>query len=739
VTAGLLLVLAAVPRLTVAPGLEPAFEVQRAAVEAWEALDATWQTHRQRPPPTPRVPVVIERSRLAPGTAGVSELGRVFLRQSREGHFGANERQALAHELAHQFLLQACPTATGDSLFHEAFAVATSGELGAWREGDYQSLSDAAKVLTSSKSLDTPVARRALARLLVESLGPNDRFPRVLSKRLEGCDGATRWTPLTVEALTSLDASAGAEAFVVMSRHSGEVLLAGGDIAQPRPFGSTLKPFLFAGAATTPGLSPRVGDQEWACGEVLPQTMRAPTAVLLSCNGWFLDWAEQQPGVERFGPWGAVLEAVGLSRLPDHMSEAIGLRSTLALSPLGLAAAYRALAEARPDVVTLLQRNAVEGTLSRLPESERLAGIATKTGTVRDGGSRPLIGWIVGVLDDVVVVLAVPGKAPRQVVDRFLAVVAQARRLSARDAVEVQVFSLLTLSQVDVRCPRGGFRLVDGGPVALSADFTQLGAALQGRLVCLAAPFEVRLPGMSEGRPYAGVFRRDSPAPWVPPPGVVATEKERRARTGSEVIFRTTRLAYVTGVLSSEDASIVGEPRAALLRVVSHNVDTHERHGSRPVCDTTHCQVFQGTTRTSASDAETLTRPKLKAAGWLPFSRGGDEPWTEVRPRKDVERALGVSFALVQRLESSAGTLFVVKTVTDDGEPYEERQSMPCERVRGPLKLPACPSSASWTGTTVEFRGVGRGHGLGLEVEAARKSGADQDTILERAFPGATR
>jgi hypothetical protein len=735
----LLLVLAAVPRLTVAPGLEPAFEVQRAAVEAWEALDVTWQTHRGRPAPPPRIAIVIERSRLTPGTAGVSELGRVFLRQAREGSLSATERQALAHELGHQFLLQACPTATADSLFHEAFAVATSGELGAWREGDYQSLSDAAKVLTSSKSLDTPVARRALARLLVESIGPGDRFPRVLAKRLEACDGATRWTPLSVEALMSLDAAAGAEAFVVMSRHSGEVLLSSGDIAQARPFGSTLKPFLLAGALTTPGLSPRLGDQEWACGDVLPQTMRAPEAVLLSCNGWFLDWAERQPGVERFGPWGAVLEAVGMTRLPEHMSEAIGLRSTLQLSPLGLAAAYRALAEARPDIISLLKRNATEGTLSRLPESDRLAGIATKTGTVRDGGSRPLVGWIVGVLDDVVVVLAVPGKAPRQVVERFLSVVGQSRRLGARDGVEVQVFSLLTPSQVDLRCERGGFRLVDGAPAPLGTDWRQLGEVLQGRLVCLAAPFEVRLPKMNEGRPYAGVFRREPPAAWVPPPGMTATEKERRARTGSEAIFRTTRLAYVTGVLASEDASIVGEPRAALARVVSHNADTRERHGSRPVCDTTHCQVFQGTTRTSPTDAETLARPKLETPGWLPFSRGGDEPWTETRPRKDVERALGTGLALVQRLESAGGTLRVVKTVTDDGEPYEDSQAMPCERLRGPLKLPACPSSATWTGTTVEFKGVGRGHGLGLDVEAARKSGADQDTILERAFPGSTR
>jgi hypothetical protein len=734
-----LLVLAAVPRISPAPGLEPAFELQRTAVEAWESLDVTWQAVRQRPPPAPRVAIVIERSRLAPGTAGLSELGRVFLRQAREGVLSPSERQALAHELAHQFLLQACPVASGDSLFHEAFAVATSGELTAWREGDYQSLSDAAKVLGLAKSLDTPVARRALARLLVESLGPGDRLPRVVARKLDGCDGATRWVPLTVEALTSLDAPAGSDAWVVLSRHSGEVLLSSGDIAQPRPFGSTLKPFLIAGADVTPGLPPRIGDQEWACGDVLPATLRAPEATLSSCNGWFLDWADQQPGAERFGPWGPVLQSVGLSRLPEHMSEAIGLRSTLSLSPLGLAAAYRLLAEARPDVIKLLQRNVTEGTLSNLADSARLAGVATKTGTVRDGASRPLVGWIVGVLDDVVIVQATSGKAPRQVTDRFVVLVEQSRRLVARDGVEVQLFSLLTPSQIDLRCDRGGFSVTDGKPAPLPGGWARLADVLSGRLVCLGAPFEARLPRVTEGRPYAGVFRREVPAPWIPPPGTIPTERERRARTGSEVLFRTTRLSYVTGVLASEDASIVGEPRAALARVISHNVDTRERHGSRPVCDTTHCQVFQGSPRAVSTDADALARPKLKPRGWLPFSRGGDEPWTATRPRKDVERALVVSLSLVQRLESSQGTLVLVRTVTDDGDPYEERQSMPCERLRGPLKLPACPTGASWTGATVEFHGLGKGHGLGLDVEAARKSGADQDAILERAFPGATR
>lgn len=732
----LVVFLAAVPRLTVAPGLEPSLEVQQSAVTTWEALDALFLSQTKRPPPSPRGQIVIEKSRLEPGKGGQSGLGHVLLRQERPGLFGVAEKQWLAHELGHQFLLHACAPASDDALFHEAFSIATSGELSAWREGDYQSLSDAAKTLSGKISLDTPKSRRALARLLVESLGPDDRLPRVIGRRLEACDGRTPWQALTVSELTAIDSDAGAEAWLIMSRASGEVLLSSGEIARARPFGSTLKPFLYAGQTTHPALRPRVGDQEWACGDVLPATMRAPEAVLLSCNGYFLDWAESTKGVERFGPWGSVLLSLGMSRLPEHMSEAIGLRSTLSLSPLGLAAAYRLLADARPDVITMMKRNGKEGTLAKLPESEALSKVGTKTGTVRDGASRPLAGWLVGITEQVVIVQVVPGRAPRQFAGDFVKLVEKASQLWARDAVEVQVFSLLTPSQVDVRCDRAGFALTLEGPAPLTNEWTPLAEVLpRGKLVCLTAPFEVRIFKVTEARPYAGTFRRDPPAPYVPPPGMTVTEKERRARTGSEVIFRTTRLLYVTGVLASEDASIVGEPRAALARVISHNVDSRERHGSRPVCDTTHCQVFQGTPRAAESDAETLTRPPIMRKSWLPFSRGGEEPWSETRPRKDVERALGMKLSLVTRLSSRGGLLRVTRTITGEGDPYEDTEESMCEAFRGPLKLPSCPTEASWNEKTVEFSGAGKGHGMGLDVEAARRSGLDQDEILKRAFP----
>ena len=95
------------------------------------------------------------------------------------------------------------------------------------------------------------------------------------------------------------------------------------------------------------------------------------------------------------------------------MPEAIGLRSTLSLSPLGLARAYRVLAEARPDVMALLKATPRDGTLSGLDASKGLEGLSLKTGTVRDPESRPRYGWIVGVSDTLVAVMVRSGRQPR--------------------------------------------------------------------------------------------------------------------------------------------------------------------------------------------------------------------------------------------------------------------------------------------------------------------------------------
>ena len=723
--------LAAVPTQVT---LEPAAEVRQLVADTWASLEASTGLRS----PEGRARLVVERSSLAAGRGGASVPGVISLRQAVVGVLSQDERVALKHEVAHQFLLRACAAASDDRLFHEGFALSASGELARWKEDGYQSLSEAAKTLSAAKSVDPPAARKALARMLAETEVANDLFPMAVRSRFGSCDGKGAWPTLTIEALAMVRPG-GEAATVVMSRHSGEVLWSKGELATPRPFGSTLKPFLLAASSARPRWRRGRRNPEWACGAAVP-SMSAQQALLRSCNGYFLDWAQASPGVERFGTWGPVLTTLGLARLPQDMSEAIGLRTTLALSPLALAAAYRLLAEARPEVLELMKRNGVEGTLAGLPRSAALAGVATKTGTVRDGATRATTGWLVGVTEHLVVVMVVPERPPRQFLGEFVEALERARAVPGRDAVEVQVFGLLQPAQVDVRCARGGFAVSEEGPVALPTAFTPVAALMKpGKVLCLAAPFEVKLQGVTGTRTYAGVFRRDVPAPYVPAVGQNPSERERRARQGSELVFRTTRLSYVAGVLAAEDSSLTGEARAALARVISHNVDTRARHGSRPLCDTTHCQAFKGSGAPRPEDGDALGRAPLPGAEWLPFSRGGDEPWEQRRSVAETARALGVKWAAVRKLEGEGGTLRISRTEVEGDAPFEVVDEVPCERLRGPLRLPSCPSRVSWTADTVTFEGAGRGHGLGLEVEGAKKSGLGQEEILKRAYRLAPR
>jgi hypothetical protein len=208
-------------------------------------------------------------------------------------------------------------------------------------------------------------------------------------------------------------------------------------------------------------------------------------------------------------------------------------------------------------------------------------------------------------------------------------------------------------------------------------------------------------------------------------------ERARRARRGSEFLFRTTLLAYTVGVLAAEDAAIAGSAREALARVIAHNAGDRTRHAGRPPCDTTHCQAFLGTQRARPGDPELLEREPLPYPGWLPFSQGGDEPWTERRPAASVDALLGGPAA---SLSFSAGRLRYLRLDGSADAPYDEPLTLGCERLRGPLKLPSCPDSAQRDAGSWLFRGHGRGHGEGLDVERAKKTSAGADALLEAAF-----
>jgi hypothetical protein len=719
--------LLAPPELRVDGGLDA--EAAAVAAGAWERLEAVARVEGLAVPAAPRPIRIGPGSSLPPGVAAASRPGLVALRPGLplSGAGGA----ALRHEMAHQLLFEACPAAAGDRLFHEAFAMAAGGELAAWSSGEdgrYLPLARALEDLGRAGDLDAPASRRALARLLAEAPAPAGRLPTTLARRLAACEDGARWTPLRPADLAGDGAPAG-DALVVLSRHSGELLVAEGAATLPLPFGSTLKPFLVAGApGPTPVLAPSATSPGWRCGAAMPARMDAPAALLRSCNGWFLDWAAREPGIVRLGPWGPVLTALGLSALPADAPEAIGIRPTLRLPAAGLAEAYRLLAEARPDLVDVLSRNAREGTLAGLGVSRALAGVAAKTGTVLDPAGNPRLGWIVAVDHDVVVVMARAGRTPRSFAPAFAEALERART-PAREAARVQVFALVDAGRVRARCGGRGFAIAGGAPVPLpDAEVPLLERAREGPLLCAGGAWSVRLPGATAPRPYAGTFVRDPAPPLAAGEG---TAREQRARRGSDLVFRTTRLAYAAGVVAAEDAAARGEPRVALARVADANARApHGRHAGRPVCDTTHCQAFLGTAPPAREERRALARP-LGADRWLPFARGGVEGWREERPDAAVQAALGAG---ARGLTFGGGRVAFTASASDGTGQWEERRALPCEVLRGPLRLPSCPERAVARGGAVVFEGRGQGHGEGLDLEWAKRSGLDADRLVEAAY-----
>ncbi|QAT82128.1 hypothetical protein EJ065_0521 [Corallococcus coralloides] len=732
--------LSASPGFVTRGDVTPEADLRREAQAAWTSLEAQYAAQAGGLPTRAPATVTLQKgTSLSPERNAQGRPGVVELRQNTPGVLDARTRTALRHELAHQLLWWACPASSEDRLFHEAFALTVSGELPAWRDGPYQSLSRAAKEVASAPAVDTPRARRGLARILGEHTG----FPAALTRRLRQCHDGARWaTPLTVEELADVAVLAPEPATVVVSRHSGEVLFSEGDVRRAVPYGSALKPFLYAAGTALasnptapPQLAPRRGVQEWACGAGLPPKVDARLALLRSCNGWFLDWEATGLAPKAFGVWGPVLSAVGLTGLPSDMTEAIGLRSAHGLSPWGMAQAYRLLAEARPDVLALLTGNVDEGTLSGLSTSKALKGVATKTGTVRDAASRPQLGWIAAVDADLVAVIVRPGKMPRHFVDELPALLTRVRRRAGLDAARVQVLGLLPSASVEARCSGAGFSLDDGAPRAAPPDFSRLDAlTAKGPAVCLGSPWRVRFPeGPDGGRDYAGVFTWSTPPPYRPPPGVPTTPSALKARRGSDFVFRTTRVQYTAGVVAAEDVTLKGEARVALARVAAHNerhADT--RHSGRALCDTTHCQAFRGTVRIRPEETRALQLPPLKWDAWLTFSQGGATPWREARSRSEVEALLGRNLVSL-RFES--GRVRYLRTEGTPAAPYEDARSLPCDTLRAGLKLPSCPQRASFDGPRVLFEGQGRGHGEGLDVEAAKASpGLSSDALLERAY-----
>jgi hypothetical protein len=686
-----------------------------------------------------KLAIRVRRARdLGPAACGKSRPSEIEIRQTKDGELDASMAVSIRHEVAHQVLLLSCPNAAGDRLFEEAFALAASEELPLWRDDEHHlSTPKALETLRAARSLDTRAARLALARLLADAPPTTSGLPAALERRVARCASGARWTPIALEELAG-DSALGDDALIVLSRHSGEVLHAEGAVHQAMPFGSVLKPFVVAGAGqqNAPTLRPDPSRAEWACGDGLPEALGVEMALIRSCNGYFLDWGQRAPAIAGFGAYGPILLELGLSSVPRDIAEAIGIDRTLTISPWAVAQAYRVLAESDQEILRVLTRTPLEGTLSKLAGAQQVFGVSFKTGTVRDAASRPALGWIAAVSQDRVLVMVRKERAPRTFFSDFVAAYERsARRGRADQAANVQVFGLLSPETVRASCVGLPVIAKEHEPaIAPPGEEKLLALVERGSALCLGGPWRVQIPSAlvsrGPGRDYAGVFGF---SPHRGEPGDAdATERQRRARRGSDLSFRTSLLDYTLGVIDAEDGPIRGEARRALAQVIAHNAAETSRHGGRPVCDTTHCQAFLGTRIGKPADAELLGGTGLiDASGWLLFSRGGEEPWQERRTREEVESALGRG---ATHLSFEGSEVRYLREDSDGEARFDQQIELGCERVRSPLRLPSCPSVATETAQGFLFQGRGRGHGQGLDLEHAKKSGQSAQAILDQAY-----
>ena len=194
-------------------------------------------------------------------------------------------------------------------------------------------------------------------------------------------------------------------ATVVVSRHSGEVLFAEGDVRRAVPYGPRSSPSCTRGDRGSPGrrthplrsLAPsrpacRSGRVARAC---LRRSMRGSRSCAL--QRLLPGLGGHGPAPQAFGVWGPVLLRGGPTGVPADMTEAIGLRSTQGLSPWGMAQAYRLLAEARPTSSRCSPSNVERGHAERPVQRRRRsrawpprrARCATPRAGRSSGGSSP--------------------------------------------------------------------------------------------------------------------------------------------------------------------------------------------------------------------------------------------------------------------------------------------------------------------------------------------------------------
>ena len=653
-----------------------------------------------------RVPLAAEPVRVFPALTGGDFSGRhaggwrpgaIYLRPSPEG--GHEATVYLRHELFHEVSRLSC----GGRLplwAEEAGALWFSGELvGAAAspvvsEAELQELKERVRQGTA---LPSP-ARQTLGRLLADFGWPAE--PCAVSAQLAELLGTPFDDP-------------GAAAYLLASVVSGRVLEAGGDLRGRYPPGSLLKiPY----AAALNQESPE---------DIAAELLASDTARLLARRGRFDPQRYRlllvaAPGVEPPAVAAVTAPAAEWSVL---LGERDGDgRYPLQLDLRQLARVLRAALLARPDYFRGLSRNgeAAASTLAAQPEADKQVlrdlNALAKTGTASDGRGTPLVGnLLVAWPAPHPVLLALfrqrgssgAGLLPRA--SPWLRRWQQTHPVRTA-AVRVRLLSLTERSswQALEECPA-----FDSGDarISLCGSFRLLSAARGSR---------------SERRVDGVLYRQ---------------------REGAAVVLETDGESYADAVLQAEAQELTGSARAALRAVILWNAaHGRHRHGDTDsLCDTTHCMVFLGAPEPGRSLPATepglvtlLDRlARQQGLDWLGFAAGGSDRWERSLAAADLAQRLGENQILDLRRERRKDGAVALHLIYPEGE-----EVVSCEVFRNRLKLPSCPDAVGYdsAGSVWIFRGIGAGHGNGLQVARAKalsEAGRSAAEILRDAYVAA--
>ncbi|NJD07312.1 MAG: hypothetical protein FIA97_12570 [Methylococcaceae bacterium] len=626
--------------------------------------------------------------------AGGWRPGQIYLRNRPEGGHAASVY--LRHELFHEASHRSC----GGRLprwAEEAGALWFSGELAGRRSVPSAVSEEALEALRGrirQGSELNSVDRSLLADLMASFGWPAE--PCAASPRLS-------------EKLGIPFDDRGGGGYLLVSLLSGRVLESGGDQQGRYPPGSLLK-LPYAAALTSAD----------------PVSLGAELAA--SDTGKLLARRDHLD-LERYR---LLLSPVKGHRLlvsrgaEPHWPSLVGERDRDGAFPLEanlreLAWMVRASLLARPGVFQGLSRNGSvpESTLAGQDDADRqvLAQLhaLAKTGTASDPRGNPLVGH-----------LAVAWPAEHPV---FLALFRQrgiggagvlpyaARwlrpwRLShpvGIASVRVRLFSLT---------PRSSWQALEDCP-AYETSGTRISLCGEFRLISAAA-------GSRSERKVRGILRSREPS--------------------GPVVLETDGDSYADAVLQAEAQELKGSARAAMRAVILWNgAHGGHRHGDTgALCDTTHCMVYVGEQVEEPIAGGVATDPGLlhlldrlaqhQRLDWLPFSAGGSDRWERRVAAAELENRLGEKQLLELRRERRRDGAITVHLMYPDGE-----ETVACEIFRNAIRLPSCPDAIVRDSVTPDwlFRGIGAGHGMGLEVARAKalsEGGRSAEEILRDAY-----